>query len=228
MPCCAWSCWPEVRIRRGRPGKRAVLHTATERAGAYAYLANCVACHGPHLSDGPLGKPLKGPEFMRSTAATASGSLRHRCGPRCRAASPGRCDPATYAALVAYLLQENAIVAGQGAAAVRPAGAGRHDGSRRRVQHHGLLALHAEEGSRATQSPGSLHAGRQGRSRQSAAAGLADLAARMGRARFQSPGANHSRQRLLAAHGVELDTAGGLGGSGSPGSRRHDVRAELR
>src|SRR4051812_10483067 len=33
-------------------------------AGQAAYTASCVVCHGPHLSDGPTGAPLKGPVFM--------------------------------------------------------------------------------------------------------------------------------------------------------------------
>jgi mono/diheme cytochrome c family protein len=116
--------------------------------GRTAYLANCVACHGPHLSDGPLGKPLKGPEFMHKYGGHSVRELYDVLRTTMPSGKPGSLDPATYAALVAYLLQQNAIVPRQ------------HEGSRRRVQHHGLLALHAEEGSRATQSPGSLHPGR--------------------------------------------------------------------
>jgi cytochrome c5 len=38
---------------------RALSYTTQQsEAGRTAYLASCVMCHGAHLSDGPLGKPL--------------------------------------------------------------------------------------------------------------------------------------------------------------------------
>lgn len=81
--------------------------------GRAAYMANCAACHGPHLSDGPLGKPLKGPEFMRKYGGHSVRDLFDITRTTMPSGKPGSLDPATYAALVAYLLQENAIVAGK-------------------------------------------------------------------------------------------------------------------
>ena len=81
--------------------------------GRAAYAANCVACHGPHLSDGPLGKPLKGPEFMRKYGGHSVRDLYEITRTTMPSSKPGSLDAATYAALVAYVLQENAIVAGK-------------------------------------------------------------------------------------------------------------------
>jgi len=81
--------------------------------GRTAYLANCVACHGPHLSDGPLGKPLKGPEFMHKYGGHSVRALYDVLRTTMPSGKPGSLDSATYASLVAYLLQENAIVAGK-------------------------------------------------------------------------------------------------------------------
>lgn len=81
--------------------------------GRAAYLANCVMCHGPHLSDGPLGKPLKGPEFMRKYGNHSVRDLYDITRTTMPSSKPGSLDATTYAALVAYLLQENAIVPGK-------------------------------------------------------------------------------------------------------------------
>ncbi|HXR88648.1 MAG TPA: PQQ-binding-like beta-propeller repeat protein, partial [Steroidobacteraceae bacterium] len=81
--------------------------------GRTAYMANCVACHGPHLSDGPLGKPLKGPEFMHKYGGHSVRELYDVLRTTMPSGKPGSLDSGTYAALVAYLLQENAIVAGR-------------------------------------------------------------------------------------------------------------------
>src|SRR5579872_832326 len=81
--------------------------------GRAAYAANCVTCHGPHLSDGPLGKPLKGPEFMRKYGGHSVRDLYEITRTTMPSGKPGSLDAATYAALVAFMLQENAIVAGK-------------------------------------------------------------------------------------------------------------------
>ena len=45
--------------------ERALSFTSAQAAaGQSAYTTHCVTCHGPQLT-GPLGKPLKGPEFMQ-------------------------------------------------------------------------------------------------------------------------------------------------------------------
>ena len=81
--------------------------------GRTAYAANCAACHGPHLSDGALGKPLKGPEFMRKYGGHSVRDLYEITRTTMPSSKPGSLDATTYAALVAFILHENAIVAGK-------------------------------------------------------------------------------------------------------------------
>src|SRR5262249_50303462 len=88
--------------------------------GKTAYLANCVACHGPHLADGPTGAPLKGPVFMGKYGGKSVAELFNITSKTMPTANPGSLDPATYAALVAFLLQENAIVPGESALPADP------------------------------------------------------------------------------------------------------------
>ncbi len=96
-----------------RAQERALSYTREQsEAGRVAYVANCATCHGPHLSDGPLGKPLKGPVFMQKYGGRSVRNLYDITRTTMPTTKPGSLDTATYAALVAYVLQENAIVAG--------------------------------------------------------------------------------------------------------------------
>jgi alcohol dehydrogenase (cytochrome c) len=93
--------------------ERALSYTLQQSAaGQIAYRDNCALCHGAHLSDGPLGKPLKGPEFMRKYGGRNVRELYEVTRTTMPSAKPGSLDAGTYAALVAYILQQNAIVAG--------------------------------------------------------------------------------------------------------------------
>ncbi|MDT8397614.1 MAG: PQQ-binding-like beta-propeller repeat protein [Pseudomonadales bacterium] len=92
----------------------ALSYTAEQAAaGRRAYDANCVQCHGPNLSDGPLGAPLKGPEFMQKYGGRPVAELFDVTRSTMPSANPGALDAATYASLVAFMLQQNAVVAGQ-------------------------------------------------------------------------------------------------------------------
>ena len=82
-------------------------------AGQAAYAANCVACHGPHLADGPTGAPLKGPVFMAKYGGKSVVELFNLTSKTMPTANPGSLDSLTYAALVAFILKENAIVPGE-------------------------------------------------------------------------------------------------------------------
>jgi alcohol dehydrogenase (cytochrome c) len=93
--------------------ERALSFTASQAAaGQSAYQANCVACHGPELG-GPLGKPLKGPEFMQKYGGKSPAVLFEILRTTMPTGRPGSLDLPTYAALTAFLLRENAIVAGE-------------------------------------------------------------------------------------------------------------------
>jgi alcohol dehydrogenase (cytochrome c) len=82
-------------------------------AGRTAYTTYCVSCHGPHLNDGTQGAPLKGPAFMKKYGDRSVLDLYQIARTTMPTANPGSLDPATYTELIAFLLQENAIVAGQ-------------------------------------------------------------------------------------------------------------------
>ncbi len=70
-------------------------------------------CHGNQLSNGMSNVPLKGPAFMKKYGGHTAAELFTLVSRTMPPANPGSLDPATYAALIAYLLQENAIVAGE-------------------------------------------------------------------------------------------------------------------
>src|SRR5580704_18113948 len=90
--------------------ERALSYTTQQsEAGRTAYLANCATCHGPNLSDGPLGKPLKGPAFMQKFGGHSVRDLYEVTRTTMPTTKPGSLDSATYAALVAFMLKENAI-----------------------------------------------------------------------------------------------------------------------
>jgi alcohol dehydrogenase (cytochrome c) len=93
--------------------ERALSFTSEQAAaGQAAYQANCVTCHGPELT-GPLGKPLKGPEFMQKYGGKSPAVLFETLRTTMPVGRAGALDPPTYAALTAFLLRENAIVAGK-------------------------------------------------------------------------------------------------------------------
>jgi alcohol dehydrogenase (cytochrome c) len=97
-------------------GSAALSYTrAQAQLGRTAYTTYCVTCHGPHLNDGPQGAPLKGAAFMRKYGDHSVLELFQIARTTMPTANPGSLDPATYAALVAFILQENAIVSGANA-----------------------------------------------------------------------------------------------------------------
>ena len=83
-------------------------------AGKVAYQTHCAMCHGAHLADGATGAPLKGPVFMGKYGGKSVAELFDLTSRTMPTANPGSLDRLTYASLVAYILQENAIVAGEG------------------------------------------------------------------------------------------------------------------
>jgi alcohol dehydrogenase (cytochrome c) len=89
-------------------------------AGKAAYVTNCAMCHGAHLADGATGAPLKGPVFMGKYGGRSVAELFTLTSRTMPTANPGSLDPLTYASLVAYILQENAIVAGESALPADP------------------------------------------------------------------------------------------------------------
>jgi alcohol dehydrogenase (cytochrome c) len=84
-------------------------------AGERAYAANCIMCHGPHLSDGATGAPLKGALFMKKYGGRSVADLFDIARKTMPTSSPGSLDAQTYAALTAFILRENLIVPGASA-----------------------------------------------------------------------------------------------------------------
>jgi alcohol dehydrogenase (cytochrome c) len=92
----------------------ALTYTAEQAArGKAVYEAACVACHGARLDDGALGPPLKGPQFIQKYGGKSVGALYTVASTTMPTGAPGSLGAATYADLVAYLLQSNEIVAAQ-------------------------------------------------------------------------------------------------------------------
>jgi alcohol dehydrogenase (cytochrome c) len=81
--------------------------------GKAAYEQHCVTCHGAALDDGPLGPPLRGPAFIAKYGGKTLDALFSVTSTTMPTAAPGSLDRDTYAALVAYMLQANDIVAGE-------------------------------------------------------------------------------------------------------------------
>jgi alcohol dehydrogenase (cytochrome c) len=91
----------------------ALSYTAAQaQRGKATYDGACVACHGPNLNDGALGPPLTGPAFIQKYGGKSVGNLFTVTSTTMPTGAPGSLGAATYADLVAYVLQSNAIVPG--------------------------------------------------------------------------------------------------------------------
>jgi alcohol dehydrogenase (cytochrome c) len=86
---------------------------AQAERGKIAYEPDCLPCHGPNLDDGPLGPPLRGPEFIAKYGGKTADEVFKVMRSRMPQPSPGALDPDAYAAIMAYVLQQNDIVAGE-------------------------------------------------------------------------------------------------------------------
>jgi alcohol dehydrogenase (cytochrome c) len=86
--------------------------SAQAEAGRAVYATACASCHGDSLDDGPLGSSLKGPAFMQKYGGRAVRELFDITRDTMPTGDPGSLDAATYASLVAYILQQNDVVAG--------------------------------------------------------------------------------------------------------------------
>jgi mono/diheme cytochrome c family protein len=81
-------------------------------AGKSAFDADCAVCHGNTLRNGTMGPPLAGEAF---NAVWAGRSVRELfdSAKTMPPANPGSLSDATYATLVAYILQMNDYAAGE-------------------------------------------------------------------------------------------------------------------
>jgi PQQ-dependent dehydrogenase (methanol/ethanol family) len=87
--------------------------TAAQAAmGKDAYTRNCSSCHGRNVDDGEFAPPLKGVEFRQRWGGKALDVLFTDMATRMPTGAPGSLGDATYAQVLAYLLQENGFPAG--------------------------------------------------------------------------------------------------------------------
>jgi alcohol dehydrogenase (cytochrome c) len=94
---------------------------AQAERGAVDYAASCAQCHGANLDDGPFGPPLKGVAFIGTWGLQPVDRLFTLTQTTMPTTSPGSLAPDEYAALVAFILRENAIVPGAEALPADPA-----------------------------------------------------------------------------------------------------------
>jgi alcohol dehydrogenase (cytochrome c) len=95
------------------PGARSAptFTTAQATLGQAAYRASCAQCHGAQLEGGPA-PALKGVAFITKFGLKTVDTLYTLTATTMPSTAPGSLSPAVYAQVVAYILQENAIVAG--------------------------------------------------------------------------------------------------------------------
>jgi polar amino acid transport system substrate-binding protein len=91
-----------------------VYSSAQAQAGGIAYSRYCASCHGASL-EGGAGPALKGTMFTQLAAAQSltAQALLNVIVQTMPQSEPGSLAPEQYAAVVAYLLQENGYPAGK-------------------------------------------------------------------------------------------------------------------
>ena len=90
-----------------RPG---IYTKAQATAGAKSFAMNCARCHGAMLQ-GVSGPPLKGPSAPIQGIRSVSW-VYHFVSKQMPLDKPGSLSPATYTAIVAYIVQQNGHPAG--------------------------------------------------------------------------------------------------------------------
>src|SRR5262249_139675 len=86
--------------------------TAQADSGKAVYMQSCESCHGPNLDDGPFAPPLKGLDFRQVWFGQSAGPLFDYISEKMPPAGPGSLGDEKYLQLLAYLLQQNDLIAG--------------------------------------------------------------------------------------------------------------------
>jgi polar amino acid transport system substrate-binding protein len=104
--------------------KPALYTDAQATAGAAVYVSSCAACHGTAL-EGVAAPALKGAPFgeMAGAQSMTAASLLDVIANTMPQSDPGSLKPEEYAAVTAYILQQNGYPAGAMALAKDSAGA---------------------------------------------------------------------------------------------------------
>jgi alcohol dehydrogenase (cytochrome c) len=106
--CCLAAAAGQSLFDRGPVG----FTEQQARRGQIVYVERCASCHGPHLSDGQFGPPVKGTAFKARWHDQMPEVLWSAIIKRMPPASPGSLDGRTYTDVAAYLLRENGENAG--------------------------------------------------------------------------------------------------------------------
>ncbi len=86
---------------------------AQAEAGKQAYAENCASCHGDALEGVRYGPPLKGGAFAEQWSGKPILDLYEYTSTKMPEENPGALAPDVYAATLAYILQQNGVLAGQ-------------------------------------------------------------------------------------------------------------------
>lgn len=114
-----------LAIAANAQGAKPALYTdAQATAGAQLYASSCAACHGVQL-EGVAAPALKGPAFgeMSNAQSLTAATLLDVIANTMPQSDPGSLKPDEYAAVTAYILQQNGYPAGTAALAAGAAGA---------------------------------------------------------------------------------------------------------
>jgi len=86
--------------------------SAQASAGKAPYDQNCASCHGASLDDGEFAPPLRGAGFIGKYAGKPAAGLFTYATTKMPPGNPGGIPNATYAQILAYVLQQNGLPTG--------------------------------------------------------------------------------------------------------------------
>jgi mono/diheme cytochrome c family protein len=102
-----------VKAKGEAPAKGAAFFSADQvMRGEDEYVTNCVMCHGYNLNDGEFAPPIKGSFFQNMWVGKTVGELFTKTVMTMPQSNPDSLDPGTYADVLAYILHQNGIAAG--------------------------------------------------------------------------------------------------------------------
>src|SRR5688572_12034998 len=88
-------------------------YTSAQAAqGKQAYEKACSACHGANLDDGEFAPTLKGVDFRLRWGGKPVEGLFNQMAQTMPPGSPGSLGDETYVQVLAYVIQENGVIAG--------------------------------------------------------------------------------------------------------------------
>jgi mono/diheme cytochrome c family protein len=108
----AFSAGHGVKAKGEAPAATTFFSADQAKRGEDEYITNCVMCHGYNLNDGEFAPPIKGSFFQNMWVGKSLGDLFSKTVMTMPQSNPGSLDPGTYADVLAYILQQNGIAAG--------------------------------------------------------------------------------------------------------------------